>query len=600
MRFRSSRVGGYQVFAVSGVNTMSFAIDASGTDTNGLLGFAVEREDPAENERYFMPGFKVFPEVIPNPDEQTKVSTFDHPVQSFVWDDFTAKAGRTYRYHFHPLKGQPKNLDRSASPVSIEVRTEQQFEPQLDHEVFFNRGVAGSQAYARKFGNKAPDRLAEPERQRALDWLSRDLDDALLRFIAQAAPGDTLLCCFYEFRYAPAALALKNALERGVHVQLIIDAKVNEFIDKKGVFHESFPREDNLRLIADTGLPTEGVLTLRQAKPNDIQHNKFMVLLKGADETPAAVWTGSTNLSVGGIHGQTNVGHWVRDASVAERFRDYWRILCDDPGGLVSDSRSEVLKKNNAFKDSVAVLQAIPTRWHEIPQGTTAVFSPRKGLDVLKMYAQMLDDAQNLACITLAFGVNNLFKELLQDNTDRNALAFVLLEKRDVPNPRSKQPFIRVNASNNVYQAWGSFLNKPLERWARETSAGRLELNKHVSFIHSKFLLMDPLGDDPIVVTGSANFSEPSTNANDENMLLIRGHLRVADIYFTEFNRLFNHYYFRSVAEATAKARAEGAPPPADGSLMLTSDDRWLQKYAPGKLRAKRVQAFVKMRGIVE
>lgn len=111
---------------------------------------------------------------------------------------------------------------------------------------------------------------------------------------------------------------------------------------------------------------------------------------------------------------------------------------------------------------------------------------------------------------------------------------------------------------------------------------------------------MDPLGDDPIVVTGSANFSEASTNGNDENMLLIRGHLRVADIYFTEFNRLFNHYYFRSVIEATATACAAGAPPPADGSLALTSDDRWLQKYAPGKLRAKRVQVFVRIRGIVE
>ena len=73
MRFKSSEVGGYRVFAVSGVNTVSFAIDASEADASGLLGFAVEREDPTENERYFMPGFKVFPEIVPNPDENTKV-----------------------------------------------------------------------------------------------------------------------------------------------------------------------------------------------------------------------------------------------------------------------------------------------------------------------------------------------------------------------------------------------------------------------------------------------------------------------------------------------------------------------------------------------
>ena len=77
-----------------------------------------------------------------------------------------------------------------------------------------------------------------------------------------------------------------------------------------------------------------------------------------------------------------------------------------------------------------------------------------------------------------------------------------------------------------------------------------------MSYIHSKFLLMDPLATDPIVVTGSANFSDASTNDNDENMIAIRGDQRVADIYFTEFNRLFNHYYFRSVQEAGRETEA--------------------------------------------
>jgi len=47
------------------------------------------------------------------------------------------------------------------------------------------------------------------------------------------------------------------------------------------------------------------------------------------------------------------------------------------------------------------------------------------------------------------------------------------------------------------------------------------------------------------VVTGSANFSEASTTQNDENMLLIRGDTGVADIYLTEFMRLYRHYVFR-------------------------------------------------------
>jgi phosphatidylserine/phosphatidylglycerophosphate/cardiolipin synthase-like enzyme len=113
---------------------------------------------------------------------------------------------------------------------------------------------------------------------------------------------------------------------------------------------------------------------------------------------------------------------------------------------------------------------------------------------------------------------------------------------------------------------------------------------------------MDPLSDDPIVVTGSANFSDASTNDNDENMLIIRGDRRVADIYFTEFNRLFNHYYFRSVTEATrrrlAAAAAGGAPaadPNAEANLFLAEDDTWLQKYTPGRFRAKRVALLTGM-----
>ncbi len=165
MRFKSQKTGGYQVFAVSGTNTISFGIDFDGADTRGLLGFAVERSDPAEKQKFFVFGFKVFPSVIRNPDKKTAVKTFDHPVQSFVWDDFTAKPDRVYEYIFHPLKGTPQKLDRSAKPISIKVRTEPLFS-KLEHDIFFNRGVASSQAYAREFDNKRPDELRRPIRSR--------------------------------------------------------------------------------------------------------------------------------------------------------------------------------------------------------------------------------------------------------------------------------------------------------------------------------------------------------------------------------------------------------------------------------------------------
>jgi len=315
-----------------------------------------------------------------------------------------------------------------------------------------------------------------------------------------------------------------------------------------------------------------------------------MVLLTGKKQIPSEVWTGSTNLSDGGVHGQTNVGHWVRDKNAAKEFKTYWDLLSDDPGETASETK--------AFKAAVEAIQAAPTALNKIKAGITTVFSPRKTLDVLEMYADLVDNAKRLSCITLAFGIGKEFKRLLKDNTKLSHVAFFLLEKEDKPNKRAKDPFVALTAKNNVYKAWGSFLREPLYQWTRETNTRSLKLNTHVSYVHSKFLLRDPLGEDPIVVTGSANFSKPSTDSNDENMLIIRGNQRVADIYFTEFNRLFYHYYFRSVQEQTAKMLSEDDKKKSDKqSLFLLETDEWIKAYKPGSLKRKRVDIFRNMEG---
>ncbi len=594
MRFQSEG-NSMTVFAVSGVNTISFAIEAAAKVRNGLYGFTVERYDPTEDERYTMYGYKVFRSVIPNPVPEMTVSTADHPVQSFLWDDFTAKPDRVYEYTFQPRHGTVKNLRNRVKPVTIRVRTEPLVTTD-GHDVFFNRGVASSQAYVRQFGNKSPDRQkTEAKKKAALQWLTRDLDEAILRFIANAGKEDTLLCCFYEFHYAPVLEALAEAAKRIRELRIIIDAKKNETTDEDGNVRKSFPRTANLKAIKEAGIP-DACIIRREANPSDIQHNKFMVLLKGKQGKPAEVWTGSTNISLGGLAGQTNVGHWVRDAAVAERFKAYWELLAEDPGSTEKDSRSEAARKKKAFRSDVEDLVDVPLARKRIRKGTTAVFSPRSGPGVLDLYVDLVDKADSVSCVTLAFGINGKFRDALKDNSPLDHITFLLLEKRDKPAKNSKTPYVAVNASNNVYKAWGSFIRDTLYRWARETNTRALGINRHVSYIHSKFLLRDPLGEDPIVVTGSANFSEASTNGNDENMLIIRGNRRVADIYFTEFNRLFNHYYFRSVTESAQDDAT------SDGSELFLKEkpEMWLEKYQPGKLKAKRLKVFTDMKGFTK
>ncbi|MGH8615056.1 MAG: phospholipase D-like domain-containing protein, partial [Gammaproteobacteria bacterium] len=104
-------------------------------------------------------------------------------------------------------------------------------------------------------------------------------------------------------------------------------------------------------------------------------------------------------------------------------------------------------------------------------------------------------------------------------------------------------------------------------------------------YIHDKFMLVDPLRDDPIVVTGTANFSKPSQNVNDENMLVIRGNKRVADIYFGEFMRIFDHLYSRYVVSTLKKA---GKQDPGAGYLKETWKDWVPQHFKSGPKQLRR------------
>ena len=161
-----------------------------GTRSNGkapartdLLGYAIERAelDLAGNEveRYWMRGIKRFKDKDKGLPPGTPVSTAEHPIQSFLWADYTAKAGTRYLFRIVPLYGTVKNpkLDDAAAvtlDVTAEIEGDQppdDTDDSIRHDVFFNRGVIGSQAYAREFGNREPD--AENPRSQEMKWLSR-------------------------------------------------------------------------------------------------------------------------------------------------------------------------------------------------------------------------------------------------------------------------------------------------------------------------------------------------------------------------------------------------------------------------------------------
>lgn len=518
------------VNVIAGTYVVILGIDVTEAATNGLLGFAIHRTDHSEKEEYWLTGFKTFKETDPGLKSNVPVSTLQHPVQAFLWGDYTAKPDHDYTYKVVAMKGTPTNLVQDRE-VSITIATES--EADGTHAVWFNRGVAGSQAYERKFHNMPPDKV--PDRK-AWQWLSRGLEEAMLAFIGQAnGPRYGLRAAVYEFQYQPVLEAFREANVAGADVKIVYDARHSAAKED--------PYEKNLAAIRGAGI--EALCSQRLANPSYIAHNKFIVLLE--DDKPTEVWTGSTNFTDGGIFGHSNVGHLVRDPAVAAAYLAYWQELSGDP-------EAKALRPWNEQHSPVP--QGDPP-----PHTTRYIFSPRPSLEALQWYAQLFQESDRPVFFTAAFGVNDLFEAVLAE--DKGCLRYVLLDKDD-----KGLEVIKRDTDNRI--AYGAILaDGYLDRWAREKLTG---LNTFVSYVHTKYMLIDPLSADPIVISGSANFSNASTTNNDENMVIARGDTRVADIYLGEFMRLFNQFYCRDFANRKQSGKSFSGK-------YLDATDRWCADF---------------------
>jgi phosphatidylserine/phosphatidylglycerophosphate/cardiolipin synthase-like enzyme len=530
--------GPISVQVISGTYVVLFGINLAEAKKNGVLGFAIQRSDLTNNnEPVWLAGFKSFRKAhLPR---GTIVPTNEHPIQAFLWGDYTARKDHQYIYRIVTMRGQAGEL-RESDDVSI--RVDMETESKQGHHVYFNRGVAGSQAYIRKFGNKRPDAIGTE----AYDWLSRGLAEALTSFIRQANGSNwTIHAAVYEFQFVPILKEFKAASDRGVDVKIIFDCKNEGKYDDKG--RPIGPWKGNLEALREAGIK-KSLVKPRKTNPSFISHNKFIVLLH--KDVAKQVWTGSTNVTKGGIFGHSNVGHLVRDESVAQAYEMYWQQLIKDPE---PDAKSLRIWDNQNFPVPIDIIP---------PNSVQVLFSPLPDLKALKWYTTRMDNANIATFLTAAFGVNDLFEDVF--SAKKKCLRYLTLESEDEDMEKlSSWKFNKI--------AVGNVLGENLfEHWLKEMLTG---FNEHVKYIHTKYMLIDPLSNDPLVITGSANFSNASTKDNDENMLIIRGDTRVSDIYLTEFMRLFMHFYFRTIVNGIGPAELD----PEAG--YLKDDDSWLLPY---------------------
>jgi phosphatidylserine/phosphatidylglycerophosphate/cardiolipin synthase-like enzyme len=63
--------------------------------------------------------------------------------------------------------------------------------------------------------------------------------------------------------------------------------------------------------------------------------------------------------------------------------------------------------------------------------------------------------------------------------------------------------------------------------------------------LHSKVVLIDPLSDNPILITGSHNLGAMASDTNDENLLIIRNAPGLASAYATNIMAAYIQYRWR-------------------------------------------------------
>jgi phosphatidylserine/phosphatidylglycerophosphate/cardiolipin synthase-like enzyme len=560
------------------------------------------------------------------------------PIQKFHFGDYTALPGRKYVYTVGRMIKFGCTVDSAAqfvvdgSTVALTVSTEDPAEGV--HGIFFNRGAAGSKAYSEKFGEFRkfhvvnhydkpewrpiinPRSIPDPEKsEEARAWLSRGLEEALLQFIAQATGSEyRLLAAVYEFTHEETIQAFASAIERGVDVKIIRHCK--------GTFRA---KDENGKAVKDwipdstTDEATKAIdavgfdnmkaahiwhhdTFIERRHSSGIMHNKFIILLK--NDKPISLWTGSINFTDSGFYGQSNVGHIVRDVGVAGQYLKYWLCLSGDPPGRKRSSHENGIEPMDDINEG----QQPDLDGQVESPSIHVIFSPRKTADMLQWYADRLGGANMSVHYTAAFGIAQTIAQIFNQghsieglrrspriarrNKKANAsdglqLRYLLLDSKPSIHSREKNEEIarKKGADYKDYYdlvhvkenriAYGAVLHHNGNDDASEECL--TGLSTFVDYVHTKYLIVDALTDTPLVVTGSANFSVASTAKNDENSLVIFGDTGVADIYLTEFMRLFDHFYSRDKFNEHWDQKSSGDLRGAWGEVV--ADESWLDPY---------------------
>ncbi|WP_192886486.1 phospholipase D-like domain-containing protein [Agrobacterium sp. LAD9] len=539
-------------------------------DIPGCLGFAIECRRGDAEPKYLSNrvGFENDTELDANGQRYTVRSSQLWPFQRYDWTDHAADLGDViaYRVVARVVGDDGKLTDGPSSAWSHTLTLKADCGDGVS--VHFNRGYVLSQFMARymkehgitlqELKEKAVVISKDVDRK-ARNFLGGTLRETVLAMMAEVVrkPNLELHAALYELSDEELLDGLAAIGERA-HIVL-----ANGSVDKRGEDENA----DARKRLMEAGC----VIHDRFLAPSGLAHNKFVVIGEraGSNFRPKKVWTGSFNWTPTGLCTQLNNGILIENDELAGHFEAQFELLERAGNG----GTAELLASNNSPRRGIELGDATVDSW----------FSKVSQEIDIKELIELVEGAQQGIFFIMFQPGNEPVKTLLKMQKEKNlyvrgvATRFTSTGLEDFKLLKQDPEGFFLDA----VQTTG--VGMTVGEWAVEGTASDFRNSVGHAITHSKVLVIDPFGDDPIVVTGSHNFSKSASKDNDENFIVIRGHREIGMHYAINSMQTYSHYRWRAYLE---EAEREDRDP----FQYLSRKPSWQRRRTSGE--TKRMLAF--------
>ena len=309
----------------------------------------------------------------------------------------------------------------------------------------------------------------------------------------------------------------------------------------------------------------------RFISPGALGHNKFLVRTD-KDGNPLTAWTGSTNWAPTGLCTQVNNGLLIEDLEVAKVYLQQWQ---------------ELRKAGSLFPKPFVATNSKPRPVGEDKTGqvrSTIWFSrTNKGVDLDALREEVRKAREGILFLMFMPGAAGLYGDVAARSGEPNL--YVRGVVSELPQGRGDESAVdvalvdgtnRIPLHLDIIQPEG--VQHPMANFAAEVTHKQFLAGVGHAIIHSKVLVIDPFSADPVVITGSHNFSSSASSKNDENFIIVKGDQALAEAHAVNIFGAYSHYRWRAFLSQTNK--------PFNG---LQDNDKWL---APKLAANQRDQQF--------